>query len=121
MKESAFCKIILENIDRLQKEYGDTFLELLVDTIILKDIHDREIGIMYGFDYNLARSRHWDKEQKNYIFYDGFNERHLFRLFNDIQKRNPAPARITLLLDGMNDLDEAIHGQIDLELDNFHG
>lgn len=120
MREAAFFNKVLQKVSQLQKECGNAFLELMVDTIILKDSEGREIRTLYGFEYNLARSRHWDKQQQNYIFYDGFTDRHLTKLYNDIIKTIPEPASIHFVIDGMNDLDEAIHGNIDLEFNNIH-
>lgn len=120
MREAVFFKEIVQKINRLQEECGNAFLELMVDIIILKDSEGREIRTLYGYEYNLARSRHWDKEQKIYIFYDGFTDKHLTKLYNDIVKTTPEPASISFEIDGMNDLDEAIHGNIDLEFNNIH-
>ncbi|MDZ7822037.1 MAG: hypothetical protein U5N26_09635 [Candidatus Marinimicrobia bacterium] len=74
-------------------------------------------GRRTDWKYNLSRSRHWDKQQNNYIFYDGFSHDHLLHFFNDLMELEPVPGRITLNVEGMNDLDEPIHNRIDLELD----
>jgi hypothetical protein len=120
MKESVFIKTLQNKVRQLRDECGDAFLELMIDTIELKDAQQREITTLYGFEYNLACSRHWDKEQNIHIFYDGFTDKHLSTLYRDICRSETRPAHIHISFDGMNDLDEAIHGNIDLEFDEFH-
>lgn len=117
MKFSHFRKNILSSFDKLQDEGGEEFLELMVDTIVVEDEDSVELAVLNGWEYNLSRSRHWDKEQENYIMYDGLSDEHLEELFDDIQELDAEPARIKMNIEGMNDLDEPIHRQIIAELD----
>jgi hypothetical protein len=116
MKFGQFKKAILSPFDKLQNESGEEFLELMVDTIVLEDADSNELAVMNGWEYNLSRSRHWDKEQENYIMYDGFSDEHLEELLEDIEAEDVDPARMILNIEGMNDLDEPIHKQIVVEL-----
>ncbi|MCF7832318.1 MAG: hypothetical protein K9N05_01925 [Candidatus Marinimicrobia bacterium] len=115
-----FKKAILSPFDKLQIENGDEFLELMLDTIVLQDVNGNEITVLNGWEYNLSRSRHWDKEQENYIMYDGFNDKHLKELFEDIMKEEINATRLILNVDGMTDLDEPICKQIVVELNDIN-
>ncbi len=117
MKFSQFSKKVLSRINGLEEQIGDSFLELMVDTIEIFDRDGNPVRTTHGLEYNLSRSRHWDKQQHNYIFYDGFSHDHLLHFFNDLMELEPVPGHITLNIEGMNDLDEPIHNRIDLELD----
>ncbi len=119
MKFSQFKEAVLSPFDKLQSESGEEFLELLVETIVLEDANAKELAILNGWEYNLSRSRHWDKEQENYIMYDGFSDDHLEELLVDIEDTKITPARIVLNIEGMNDLDEAIHHKIIVELNEL--
>ena len=116
MKYSLFKKAILSPFDELQNESGEEFLEIMVETIVLEDAGSNELAVLNGWEYNLSRSRHWDKEQENYIMYDGFSDEHLEELLEDIEDMDLDPVRIVLNIEGMNDLDEPIHKQIIVEL-----
>ncbi len=116
MKFKDFEEAIILPLDKLQKSFGEEFLELMVDTIILRDHENNVLQTLDGYEYNLSRSRHWDKEQKNYYMYDGFSDEHLTALYDDIMVKYPLSASITLKLEGMSDLDEPIHQQIDVEI-----
>ncbi|MBW6458159.1 MAG: hypothetical protein K0B52_03250 [FCB group bacterium] len=120
MKLQKFKEAVLRTIDKLHSESGDEFLELMIDTIIIRDQNNDQINTFYGLEYNLSRSRHWDKEEKNYILYDGFTDEHLKTLYQDIMTLHKQPAYVTIFIDGMNDLDEPIREQIDLELSNIN-
>jgi len=115
-----FKKAIIIPFDKLQEENGEEFLELIVDTIVLQDAKENEIKILNGWEYNLSRSRHWDKEQENYIMYDGFSDEHLEELFNDIMEKAANATRLILNIDGMTDLDEPIQTQIVVELNDIN-
>ena len=119
MKFSKFKKAVLLPFDKLQYESGEEFLELMVDTIILEDASGTELAVLNGWEYNLSRSRHWDKEQENYIMYDGFSDQHFEDLLDDIEQMDVLPDRIAFNIEGMNDLDEPIHKQIIVELDDL--
>ena len=116
MKFDLFKKAILSPFDKLQNASGEEFLELMVYTIVLEDADSKELATLNGWEYNLSRSRHWDKEQENHIMYDGFTDEHLESLFSDIDELDLDPSRIVFNIDGMNDLDEPIHQQIIVEL-----
>lgn len=116
MNFGLFKKAILSPYEKLQEASGEEFLELMVDTIVLEDADSNELGVLNGWEYNLSRSRHWDKEQVNYILYDGFTDEHLEDLLEDIEDLDLEPAKIVLNIEGMNDLDEPIHQQIVVEL-----
>ena len=116
MKFSLFRKAILSPFEKLQNESGEEFLELMVETIVLEDADSNELEVLNGWEYSLSRSRHWDKEQDNYIMYDGFSDEHLEELLEDIEELDLDPVRIILNVEGMNDLDEPIHKQIIVEL-----
>ena len=116
MKYSLFKKAILSPFNKLQSESGEEFLELMVESIVLEDENSNELAVLNGWEYNLSRSRHWDKEQENYIMYDGFSDEHLEELLEDIEEMDLYPAKILLNVEGMNDLDEPIHKQIIVEL-----
>ena len=120
MKFMKFKKAIIAPFDKLQEENGEEFLELIVDTIVLQDAEQNEIKILNGWEYNLSRSRHWDKEEKIYIMYDGFNDEHLEELFEDIMEEEVSVSRIILNIDGMTDLDEPIQTQIVVELNDIN-
>jgi len=116
MNYSQFKKAILAPFDKLQNEKGEEFLELMVDTIVLFDENGEEISSLYGWKYNLSRSRHWDREQENHIMHDGFNNEHLEELFEDIMDMERTPAKMLFIVDGMTDLDEPIHQEVEVEL-----
>jgi len=116
MKFSLFRKAILAPFDKLQTESGEEFLELMIETIVLEDADSNELEVLNGWEYNLSRSRHWDKEQENYIMYDGLSDEHLEELLEDIENLELYPVRLILNVEGMNDLDEPIHKQIIVEL-----
>lgn len=120
MKPEKFTRMLLQKMDALQKESGDAFLELMVDTIILKDRKGQETGILYGFEYNLTRSRHWDKEQSIYILHDGFTDAHMMNLYKALCRFEPKPYMLTVNIEGIDDLDEAIHGTLEMEFDDIH-
>ena len=120
MKFSKFRKAVLSPFDRLQNESGEEFLELMVDTIVLEDAGANEICTLNGWEYSLSRSRHWDKEQENYILFDGFSDEHLEELLEAIEDMEVTPARMILNIDGMNDLDEPIHEKIIVELNDLN-
>lgn len=119
MKFTQFKQAILSPFDKIQNESGEEFLELMVDTIVLQDANENEINILNGWEYNLSRSRHWDKEQENYIMYDGFNDEHLEELLEDIMEEELSSTRIILNIEGMTDLDEPIREQIVVELNHI--
>jgi hypothetical protein len=116
MNFKQFKSAILSHFDKIQNESGEEFLELLVDTIVLQDEDENEIDTLNGWEYNLSRSRHWDKEEEIYIMYDGFSDEHLEEIFEDILDYEIEPVKIILNVDGMNDLDEPIHKQVTVEL-----
>jgi len=120
MKFSKFRKAVLCPFDKLQNENGEEFLELMVETIVLEDAGANEICTLNGWEFSLSRSRHWDKEQENYILFDGFSDDHLEDLLETIEDLDVTPARMILNIDGMNDLDEPIHEKIIVELDNLN-
>ncbi|MCK4813941.1 MAG: hypothetical protein KAT14_08405 [Candidatus Marinimicrobia bacterium] len=120
MKFKDFEKAIVLPLDKLQEDLGEEFLELMVDTIILRNHENHVLQTLNGYEYNLSRSRHWDKEQENYYMHDGFSDEHLTELYDDIMIKYPLSASIILNLEGMNDLDEPIHQQIDVELDKIN-
>jgi len=120
MKFINFKQAILSPFDELQNESGEEFLELMVDTIVLHNAEEKEIAILNGWEYNLSRSRHWDKEQENYIMYDGFNDEHLEELFEDILEKVANSTRIILNVEGMTDLDEPIQKQIIVEINDIN-
>jgi hypothetical protein len=120
MKLQKFKDAILRTIDKLHNASGDEFLELMLDTVIVRDKDNNEIRTLYGLEYNLSRSRHWDKEEKNYILYDGFTDEHLTTLYEDIMGLEKQAGKLSIFFDGMNDLDEPIREQLDLELSNIH-
>lgn len=120
MKFSQFQKAVLNHINALQEKIGDSFLELMVDTIQIFDMNGNEIKNAHGLEYNLSRSRHWDKKQNIYIFHDSFSDDHLMPLYEDITKLTPQAAKMTLHLEGMNDLDEPIHEQVNVEFENIN-
>lgn len=115
MKYSDFKKVILAEFNLLQNESGEEFLELMVDTIDVYNSENEKIASLYGWEYNLSRSRHWDKEQKNNIMHDGFTQEHLTELYDDLIDLGENISKIVLSVDGMNDLDEPIHKEITLE------
>lgn len=115
MTYADFKDAILAQFDSLQSESGEEFLELMVDTIDIYNKKNNKIASMFGWEYNLSRSRHWDKEQENHIMYDGFTEDHLTDLYNDILDFDDDITKIILSVDGMNDLDEPIHNEIVVE------
>jgi hypothetical protein len=92
----------------------------MVDTIILKDRNGLDLDTIYGFEYNLSRSRHWDKEQSVYIMYDGFTDSHLLKLYKALSRFEPRPSFLTVNIEGIDDLDEAIHGTIDMEFEDIN-
>jgi hypothetical protein len=116
MKLQQFKDAVLNTVNKLHSENGEEFLEIMVDTIVLRDQKNNEIRILYGLEYHLSRSRHWDKDEKNYILHDGFTDQHLQDLYEDIMDMVPPVAALTINIDGMNDLDEPISEQFDLEL-----
>ena len=120
MKFVNFKKAILAPFEKLQNESGEEFLELMVDTIVLQDENENEINILNGWEYNLSRSRHWDKEEEHYIMYDGLNDKHLEELYNDIMDEDINSTRLILNIDGMTDLDEPIQKQIVVELKDIN-
>ncbi|MEA2076798.1 MAG: hypothetical protein U9O95_02130 [Candidatus Marinimicrobia bacterium] len=120
MKFSKFKEAVLSPFDKLQSESGEEFLELMVETIVLEDDNAKELAVLNGWEYSLSRSRHWDKEQENYIMYDGFSDNHLEELLEDIEETEIIPARIVLNIEGMNDLEEAIHKKIIVELSKIN-
>jgi hypothetical protein len=120
MKFINFKQAILSPFDELQNESGEEFLELMVDTIVLQDAEEKETATLNGWEYNLSRSRHWDKEQENYIMYDGFSDEHLQELFDDILEKAANSKRVTLNVEGMTDLDEPIQRQIIVELNDIN-
>ncbi|MFA6619034.1 MAG: hypothetical protein WCT23_08210 [Candidatus Neomarinimicrobiota bacterium] len=115
MKYSEFKKIILAEFDSLQNESGEEFLELMVDTIDVYNQDNQKITVFYGWEYNLSRSRHWDKEEKHYIMHDGFTQEHLTDLYDALVDLQEDISKIVLNVDGMNDLDEPIHKEIIVE------
>ncbi len=116
MNFNLFKSAILSYFDKIQSESGEEFLELLVETIVLHDENENEIDTLNGWEYNLSRSRHWDKEQENYIMYDGFTDEHLKEVFEDMSDYEIEPAKLIMNIDGMNDLEEPIHKQLIVEL-----
>lgn len=119
MKFSQFEKAILLPFNQLQKESGEEFLELMVDTIVLRDDGNRELCTLNGWMYSLSRSRHWDKGENIYIMYDGFTVDHLEALYKAVMALDPPVRTLELNVDGMNDLDEPIRRQIIVELNTI--
>ena len=121
MKFMKFKKAIIAPLEKLQNESGTEFLELMIDTIVLQDENENEISVLNGWEYNLSRSRHWDKEQEFYIMYDGFSDEHLEELFEDIEEEDEDNIkRIILTIEGMTDLDEPIHEHIVVEFNDIN-
>ncbi len=116
MKFNQFRNAILAPFTDLQKESGEEFLELMVDTIVCQDENGNKLDVLYGWEFNLSRSRHWDKEEEIYIMYDGFTDEHLGDVFDILIDMDVPPASIVLTIEGMNDLEEPIHKQIKVEL-----
>lgn len=116
MNYSRFKKAVLAPFNKLQNESGEEFLELMVDTIVLYDEDDIELGSFYGWEYNLSRSRHWDKEENIHIMHDGFSDEHLETLYEEIMDMDITPVKMLMIIDGMNDLDEPIHEEVVVNL-----
>ena len=115
MKFTDFKNAILAPFDSLQSESGEEFLELMVDTIDVYGEKDEKLTSLFGWEYSLSRSRHWDKEQENHIMFDGFTDEHLADLYDTILDLETDIDKIVLNVDGMNDLDEPIHKEIIVE------
>ncbi len=115
MKYSDFKNAILAHFNSLQDEGGEEFLELMVDTIDVFDTEGNKINTLFGWEYSLSRSRHWDKEQENHIMFDGFTDEHLTDLYDTLLDSEAEVEKIVMNVDGMNDLDEPIHKEIVVE------
>ncbi|RKY56761.1 MAG: hypothetical protein DRP93_00695 [Candidatus Neomarinimicrobiota bacterium] len=121
MKFIKFKEAILTPLEKIQNESGVEFLELMIDTIVLQDENKNEISVLNGWEYNLSRSRHWDKEQEFYIMYDGLNDEHLKKLYEGIIKEDENSIKhIIFTIEGMTDLDEPIHEQIVMEFNDIN-
>jgi len=120
MKFSHFRQAVRRAVNALEEKIGDSFLEIMVDTIEIRDRSGGLVHALYGIEYNLSRSRHWDKEQEHYIFFDGFDDEHLNKLYDDVMDLEPAAAEIIMNIEGMNDLDEPIHDKIKVEMNSIH-
>lgn len=120
MNAKMIKKIITGKIDDLQNKMGESFLEIMVNTITIMDEHGEEITTFYGFEYSLSRSRHWDLQQENHIMFDGFTDEHIEKLIEDVFDLDIPAYSIIMDFDGMSDLDEPLHDTLTLDCDEIN-
>lgn len=119
MNAEMIRQTISDKVNGLQSKMGESFLEIMVNTITVMDEHSEEIDTFYGFEYSLSRSRHWDVQQENHIMFDGFTDEHIDKLMEDVYDLDRPAYSLIMDFEGMSDLDEAFHDSLTLDCDEI--